>query len=198
MVLVNGRDAATAIPDPVLRLLGGYRPQGAAEQEDVRRVLDLIGREGDPWLRATPLHLTASALVIEPDSGQVLLRWHQRQQAWLQVGGHADPGESDPLAVALREAQEETGLSDLMPWPDGQIRHVVIVTVPAGAGEPAHEHADVRFVFATTMPATACAERPDSPLRWLGLEEANKLTSEDNLRETLARVSRLLGPGSGR
>ena len=37
---------------------------------------------------------------------------------WLQVGGHGDPGETDPLAIALREAREETGLTDLVPWPD--------------------------------------------------------------------------------
>ena len=47
----------------------------------------------------------------------VLLRWHERQQAWLQVGGHGDPGEVDPFAIALREAEEETGLADLDVWP---------------------------------------------------------------------------------
>ena len=122
----------------------------------------------------------------------MLLRWHQRQQAWLQVGGHADPGESDPLAIALREAREETGLADLTPWPDGQLRHLVIVGVPAAGAEPAHEHADLRFVFATGAPAAARAEKPDAPLRWLPLREAHEATSEANLRETLSRVQRLL------
>jgi 8-oxo-dGTP pyrophosphatase MutT (NUDIX family) len=122
----------------------------------------------------------------------VLLRWHQRQQAWLQVGGHADPGESDPLAVALREAGEETGLADLLPWPDGQIRHVVIVSVPANSREPAHEHADVRFALATRTPDAVRAENPGAPLRWLSPQEAHEVTSEPNLRETIARVERLL------
>src|SRR5256885_7807256 len=119
-------------------LIGRYRPQGEAEIRDTERVRALVRAAADPWLRSLPLHVTASALVVHPDSGRVLLRWHQRQQAWLQVGGHADPGESDPLAVALREAGEETGLADLTPWPDASIRQVVIVRVPAGRGEPAH------------------------------------------------------------
>ena len=122
----------------------------------------------------------------------MLLRWHQRQQAWLQVGGHGDPGEVDPLGIARREAAEETGLTDLVPWPDPQLRHVVIVGVPAAGADPAHEHADVRFFLATRTPDAIVPERPDAPLRWLTLPEAYELTSEANLRETLNRVGRLL------
>ena len=95
------------------------------------------------------MHFTASALVVHPDSGRVLLRWHQRMRMWLQVGGHGDPGEGDPLAIALREAHEETGLPDLRPWPDDAIRHAVLCNVPSGNGEPAHKHADLRYFLAT-------------------------------------------------
>jgi 8-oxo-dGTP pyrophosphatase MutT (NUDIX family) len=173
-------------------LIGRYRPRGAAELRDVGRVNELLRTAADPWQRSLALHLTASALVVHPDSGRVLLRWHRRQQAWLQVGGHGDPGESDPLAIALREATEETGLTDLAPWPDARLLHVAVVPVPAGGNEPAHEHADLRFVFATGDPGAARAEAPDAPLRWLPTREAFETTSEANLRETLSRVERLL------
>jgi 8-oxo-dGTP pyrophosphatase MutT (NUDIX family) len=185
-----GRAAADST---TLGLLRAYRPLGHAETADVDRVRALVGAEADPWSRALPLHLTASALIAHPASGRVLLRWHQRQQAWLQVGGHADPGETDPLSIALREAREETALDDLVPWPDAAIRQVVIVPVPAGGREPAHEHADVRFVLATRHPGAATAEQPGAPLRWVSLEEAKTLTSEANLRELLARVGQLFG-----
>ena len=176
----------------LLGLLAGYHPAGPSEAADVARARALAGAPGDPWQRSLPLHVTASALIVHPPSRRVLLRWHRRQGSWLQVGGHGDPGESDPLGIALREAAEETGLPDLAPWPDDQLRHVVIVGVPPGGGEPAHEHADLRFLLATAVPDTAVPERPDAPLRWLSFADAVAATAEPNLRETLARAERLL------
>lgn len=176
----------------VLDLLLRYRPEGQTELADVERTRALARQPEDPWSRSSPVHLTASALVVHPGSGAILLRWHQRQQAWLQVGGHGDPGESDALAIALREAREETGLEDLVAWPDAELRHVVIVPVPAKGDEPAHQHADLRFVLATKTPGLARAETPDAPLRWLTSLEAHDATAEANLRETLTRVGRLL------
>jgi 8-oxo-dGTP pyrophosphatase MutT (NUDIX family) len=185
----------TAASKPSLaEVLGHYWPEGETETADLRRVRALAEAIDDLWWRELPLHVTASALIVHPETGRVLLRWHQRQQAWLQVGGHGDPGESDPLAIALREAAEETGLPDLEPWPDAQLRHLVIVDVPAGKGEPAHEHADLRYFMATQTPEAARAENEHAPLRWLSLAEAYEATSEVNLRESLARLARLLGP----
>lgn len=177
---------------PLAVLFDRYQPEGEAETTDLRRARGLVEATRDPWRRELPLHVTASALIVHPDTRRVLLRWHQRQQAWLQVGGHGDPGESDPRAIALREAAEETGLGDLVPWPDAQLRHLVIVGVPAGKGEPAHEHADLRYFMATRTPDAARAENENAPLRWLSPAEAYEATSEVNLRESLARLERLL------
>jgi 8-oxo-dGTP pyrophosphatase MutT (NUDIX family) len=172
--------------------LAGYQAAGDTEVADVARMRVLAAAEPDPWSRSLPLHFTASALVLHPGSGRVLLRWHQRLRMWLQAGGHADPGEGDPLAIALREAAEETGLSDLVPWPDGRIKHVVVCHVPAGKGEPAHEHADLRYFMATGVPGRARPENPGAPLRWLTLAEARDLAGTNNLRLTLDRAAALL------
>jgi 8-oxo-dGTP pyrophosphatase MutT (NUDIX family) len=178
--------------DPLLRLLGRYRPEDESEAADVERVLALARDAPDPFGRSSPLHVTGSALIVHPATRRVLLRWHERQQAWLQVGGHGDPGESDPLAIALREGAEESGLTDLVPWPDAQLRHVVIVPVPANRVEPAHHHADLRFVLATETPDAATPENPGAPLRWLSVPDALQLITEPNFRETLARAEGLL------
>jgi len=173
-------------------LLDRFRPEGDAETADVRRVRALMESAADPYRRDLPLHVTASALIVHPPTGRVLLRWHQRQQAWLQVGGHGDPGETDPLAIVAREGEEETGLTDLVPWPDAEIKQVVIVDVPPGKGEPAHQHADIRFFMATGTPDAIRAENAQAQLRWLTLLEAHDTTSEPNLRTALARMGPLL------
>lgn len=172
--------------------LAGYQARSETEAADVARMRRLAAAEADPWSRSLPLHFTASALVLHPDSGRVLLRWHQRLGKWLQAGGHADPGEREPLPIALREAAEETGLPDLVPWPDDSIKHVVVCHVPAGKGEPEHEHADLRYFMATGAPEAARPENPEAPLRWLTVAEARDLIGTNNLRHTLDRAAALL------
>lgn len=187
----------------LLAALDAHHPRTPTEAADLARVRALA-TAGDPWSRRTALHVTASAVVLHPPTRRVLLRWHPRLGGWYQVGGHVDPGEHDPLAAARREAREETGLPDLVPWPDSArpaILHLAVVPVPAGRGEPAHEHADMRWVLATDRPGDAVPESRDAPLRWMTLPEALATVGEDNLHETLARLADLLGergsPGGG-
>ena len=174
-------------------VLEDFRPLSEDEAADVARLRQLAA-EGDPWTRASALHATGSAVIIHPPTRRVLLRWHERMQAWLQVGGHADPGETHPLDIALREAREETGLSDLAPWPDAAhaaIIQVAIVPVPAGRGEPEHQHADVRYVLSTGSPERIAAESEAARLAWLDLDEAIATVAEDNLRVCLERLAAL-------
>jgi 8-oxo-dGTP pyrophosphatase MutT (NUDIX family) len=181
---------------PVLHaLLTSYQAAGEAEAADLARMMPVAARAPDPWSRSLPLHFTASALVVHPPTSRVLLRWHVRHGLWLQVGGHADPGESDPLRIAMREAREETGLADLVPWPDGSLRHAVMCHVRASGSEPEHEHADLRYILATGSPDAIAAENDESPLRWLTVDAARELVGGNNLRRTLDRTELLFESG---
>ncbi|HEY7625506.1 MAG TPA: NUDIX domain-containing protein [Ilumatobacteraceae bacterium] len=171
--------------DALLQHLENYAPRTAAEADDVRTVVALASHDAAAWARSSPVHVTGSALIVHPPSRRVLLRWHVRQNGWLQVGGHADPGERDPLSVALREGAEETGLSDLRPWPTAALQHVVIVNVPASDREPAHQHADLRFLLATDQPDATRPETDSAPLRWLTVDEALLLAGEDNVCDVI-------------
>jgi 8-oxo-dGTP pyrophosphatase MutT (NUDIX family) len=180
------------------RVLERYQPGDATEAADVQRLRELVAST-DVWSRSTPVHVTGSALVVHPPSRTVLLRWHPRMQMWMQVGGHFDAGETDPRLVALREAREETGLIDLTDLRAPSVGaaelpvQIVIVPVPAGGHEPAHEHADLRYVFVTDTPDAIVAEHAEAPLRWIDLAVAQSETTEDNLRVFLSRVSEALG-----
>jgi 8-oxo-dGTP pyrophosphatase MutT (NUDIX family) len=178
-------------------LLTGYQAAGESESADLERMLGLAAAARDPWSRSLPLHFTASALVVHPASRRVLLRWHAKHELWLQVGGHGDPGENDPLEIALREAAEETGLTDLVPWPNADLLHAVVCHVPESAREPEHEHADLRYVLATQDPDAITPENEHSPLRWLTIDEARALTGDNNISQTLDRLERLFDSRSG-
>ena len=74
---------------------------------------------------------------------RVLLAHHRKLGRWLQPGGHSD-GDPDTLAVALREAREESGL-DVRALDDA-IFDIDVHRIPARGREPAHLHFDVRFL----------------------------------------------------
>jgi len=174
--------------------LRAYRPVDAAEVADVRRIANALDA-GDLFARRSSLHVTGSALVIDPASRRVLLRWHTKMEQWMQVGGHFDPGETDPLLVARREAHEETGLRDLRPVAvglDGPVRivpvQIVIVPVPQHGDEPAHEHADFRYVFVTEQPEAIRQESSAARLRWMSFATASAETGQENLRTFLTRA----------
>jgi 8-oxo-dGTP pyrophosphatase MutT (NUDIX family) len=181
-------------------VLDRYQPQSDTEALDLGRIRELVA-SGDPWARWSPLHVTCSAVILHPPTRRVLLRWHSRMRRWLHVGGHADAGETSAFAIALREAREETGLADLASWPDAArplLVHLVIVPVPAGQGEPEHEHADLRYLLATDRPEAAVAENAAARLRWLAIQDAIAVVAEDNLRLTFERVAKLLSPPASR
>jgi len=170
-------------------LLDAYEARDEREASDVRRLAAAIDSV-DLWSRSSPLHVTGSALILHPPTRRVLLRWHTRMHAWMQVGGHFDPGETDPLVVARREAEEETGLTDLVEFgPTGNTPvQIVIVPVPARHGEPAHEHADIRFLLVTERPDDACPETREAAVRWVTVADALSEIEEENLRELLRRA----------
>jgi 8-oxo-dGTP pyrophosphatase MutT (NUDIX family) len=173
---------------PLQAALEAHVPADVQEERDLARIRELVAGARDPGDRSTPLHVTASALVVAGE--RVLLRWHAKQERWLQVGGHFDPGEDDPWLVALREAREETALTDLGPLVDGLLQVAVVPVSPTPA-EPAHEHADLRYLLTTDRPDDVPPEVEGVPLRWCRLDEALAL-ADDGLARLLRRV-----PGLG-
>lgn len=114
------------------------------EQGTRARFLDLLATTPRCfWRDCYPAHFTASAWLVSADGERTLLMHHRKLDRWLQPGGHAD-GDADLAGVALREAQEETGLVDLIV--DASIYDLDAHRIPARGSEPEHWHFDVRFV----------------------------------------------------
>ena len=83
-----------------------YRPCNEQEQRDQAVILDFLAKNGDAFLRSNLLaHMTASSWIVNPERTKTLMVYHNIYDSWSWTGGHAD-GETDLLAVALREARE--------------------------------------------------------------------------------------------
>ena len=99
--------------DPVLNLLRAHaaRALDAHEAAMTAETIRFVEAHGDCLLRTCgPGHLTGSAWIVNAERTRTLLTHHRKLKKWLQLGGHAD-GDPDLLAVALREAREESGLA---------------------------------------------------------------------------------------
>lgn len=148
----------------------GVRSHEAARQQ----ILDFIDEHEDALHRTNPVgHLTGSALVVDPSTRQVLLLFHAKVQRWLQPGGHAD-GDGNLAHVALREAQEETGISGLRVVTPAIDLDVHTFHNAAGT-EPDHLHLDVRHLVLAPVGAEAVHNHESEAVRWVTFEELQGL-----------------------
>ncbi len=133
----------------LLSLLANYRKQHSSEAFAIDQYIAFVQTNANCFERSLLSgHVTGSAWLVNLDRKQVLLTHHKKLNCWLQLGGHAD-GDSDILAVALREAEEESGLVDIELASRG-IFDIDIHVIPAGKNEPEHLHYDLRFAFRAT------------------------------------------------
>ena len=125
-----------------------YAARWPREEETARLFLALLDDPREPFRRERLAgHFTASCWLVDGAGARVLLTHHRKLGRWLQLGGHAD-GDRDLARVALREAEEESGLSGLRvePEPFDLDQH----WIPERGGVPGHWHYDVRYVVRAT------------------------------------------------
>ena len=128
----------------LLTKLNAYTPTTKAETRGHGRIVEFVAAHPNCFERRLAVgHITGSAWLLDATGTKALLTHHRKLGKWLQLGGHAD-GDSDVLAVALREATEESGLIDLRAVSD-DIFDVDVHRIPAHGDTPAHDHYDIRF-----------------------------------------------------
>lgn len=155
----------------------------------VSQTIDFVRAHPDCLVRTClPGHLTGSAWILSPDRTRTLLTHHRKLDKWLQLGGHAD-GDGDLLAVALREAREESGLTGLKVI-EASVFDVDRHWIPGRGSEPGHWHHDLRFLLEADPdePLTVTSESKD--LAWVEVAAVSALNPEESMsrmvRKTLA------------
>ncbi len=131
------------------------------------------------------MHFTASAWVVSPKRDMVLMVYHNIYQSWSWSGGHAD-GEENLLAVAIREVQEETGLSEIrVVLPKIFSLEILGVNGHRKRGQhiSTHLHLNVTYLLEAdpTLPLRA---KPDenSAVAWIPATQVIERSSEPDMR----------------
>ncbi|MFJ4469058.1 NUDIX hydrolase [Streptomyces sp. NPDC089424] len=156
------------------------------DQEELRQTyLDhLAAHPEGMWKACADGHITASALVIDPEQGRVLLTLHRKLRMWLQMGGHCEPEDASLAAAALREGTEESGIPGLSLLPGGPVRLDRHLT-------PCAWHLDVQYAALAPAGSVAAISDESLDLRWFGYDEVADVADESVVRLVRATRDRL-------
>ncbi|MFJ8109800.1 NUDIX hydrolase [Streptomyces sp. NPDC096132] len=167
--------------DDAVLVLKGYE-----DQADLRQVyLDHLAAHPDGmWKACGDGHITASALVIDPSRGRVLLTLHRKLRMWLQMGGHCEPADETLAAAALREGTEESGIPGLSLLPGGPVRLDRHHT-------PCAWHLDVQYAALAPAGSVEAISDESLDLRWFAYDEVAGVADDSVVRLLEATRSRL-------
>ena len=185
-------------------LLRSCTPQNPQEKEDLQVMLQACELHPDVLSRSCEDgHFTASAWICDREHKRVLLVYHRIFDSWAWTGGHAD-GDPDLLRVALREAEEETGLrefrvlnTDVLSGGKGDEKPPIsleILKVKAhrrrGLFVPAHLHYNLTWLLeADATTPLRIKEDENSGVAWFLLDEVCAHCSEPQMQPMYAKLN---------
>ena len=162
----------------MIKSLRSYQSRYEAEQKFRPRFIELLSHPRAFFRDHLPGHMTASSWIVDATGRFVLLTHHAKLNRWLQPGGHAD-GEQDLVAVARKEAAEETGLTSLKLL-SSEIYDIDIHLIPWRKEFPEHFHYDVRFLFQADRDEHTVISDESHDLAWVPLMDI-AAKSQNNL-----------------
>lgn len=163
-----------------------YEPKNDQEVSDKSLIEKCILLYGDKILtrEVDVAHITASAIILNPDFTKVLMAYHNIYQSWAWTGGHAD-GEEDLFYVAKKEAMEETGIKNFVPLTDNIVSIEILPVyghIKRGKYVSAHLHLNVTYVLIVEE-SEEIHNKPDENkgVMWIKIDELEKYSSEEEM-----------------
>jgi len=170
---------------PLVAALDDYRRRWPEEATVVAHFEDLLADPLDPFVRERLAgHFTASAWLVSDDGTRVLLTHHRKLDRWLQLGGHAD-GDRDLPRVALKEAEEESGVRGLRIEP--RLFDLDRHWIPEHKGVPAHWHYDLRYVVRAGADEAFVVSDESHALAW---RDVRALVADTDADPSVRRMAR--------
>lgn len=167
-----------------------YQSSFVEERNFCTRFIELLNHPAAFKRDHLPGHLTGSAWIVDETHSYVLLTHHAKLNRWLQPGGHAD-GDENILRVALREANEETGLRNLTTV-SHSIFDIDIHTIPARHEFPEHEHYDVRILLQASRNEPFRLTDESHELAWIPIDEVDAISRNNPSMIRMVAKTKLL------
>ena len=173
----------------ILEEIKNYMPGCEQEEKDKEQMLHFLAAYSNAFSREnTMAHMTASAWVLSPDGQKVVMCYHNIYKSWSWTGGHADC-DTDLLAVAMREVEEETGLKT-HPVVDG-IFSLESLTVDGhvkkGEYVSGHLHLNVTYLLQAESKELRPKADENSAVKWFTPAEALAASTEPWMVERIYR-----------
>lgn len=165
--------------DELLTGLAAYGQRYPEEQTEVQKFCELLEQEPrcferDCWRG----HITGAAWLVNGAGTHALLTHHRKLGMWLQLGGHSD-GDPDTIAVALREAREESGLEVRLL--SKAVFDIDVHPIPERKNDPEHFHYDVRYVMQVVGSEDFVISAESMDLAWVPLANITDYTRESTI-----------------
>lgn len=166
-----------------------YQTTYSTEQPFISQFLSLLESETSFQRTHLPGHITGSAWIVDRTRQYVLLTHHAKLNRWLQPGGHAD-GDENVLRVALREAEEETGVKNFSVLHNG-VFDIDIHPIPERKDMAAHDHYDIRFLVEADRLEPLIITEESHDLAWIKIEELSTYNGSHSLARMAEKVKKL-------
>ena len=169
-----------------LESIAQYVPCNEQEENDTHSIIRYATVFDDLFTRENGIaHLTASCWIVNKDRSKVLMIYHNIYQSWAWAGGHAD-GDRDLCYVAMKEAMEETGVTDIRPVMEAPLsidNLTVIGHMKRGKYVSAHIHLNATYLLEADEDQPLRV-KPDenSGVKWVPVDECVALSNEHEMR----------------
>lgn len=173
----------------LLELLYDYNSDYVEEVEYKKRTIDFINSNENIFGKLNEDgHITGSSWIISKDKKKVLLTHHNKLDKWLQLGGHTELNET-VLETALREAREESGLSDIKILCE-RIFDIDVHLIPANNKDKEHYHYDIRFILEGNLEEEIKISNESKDVLWIDINDVNLYSQSNSILRMVEKTEK--------
>lgn len=160
-----------------------YKPFNEQETKDKEIIIKCIKMFDDVLTRENELaHMTSSTFVVNKTKDKVLMVHHNIYNTWSWMGGHND-GDDNFLKVAIKELEEETGVTAIKVLGDGIFSLDVLDVkshIKKGKYIAPHLHLSVAYLVEANEGETLIVkEDENSGVMWIPIHEINRYVKNE-------------------